>query len=215
MKASFWHQRWQAGEIGFHQSAVNPLLAAHIGHLGLEQGARIFLPLCGKTHDIAWLLEQGYSVAGAELSELAVKALFESLALSAEVSRHGALLCYRAEGLDIFVGDIFDLGADTLGPVDGVYDRAALVALPEDMRSRYTAHLLGIAVAAPQLLITYEYDQQAMSGPPFSVMEAEVRRHYAASYHMQALVQQPVAGGLKGKVASSETLWLLKKKDRA
>ena len=80
---------------------------------------------------------------------------------------------YSADGIDIFAGDIFEITADVLGPVDAVYDRAALVALPEGMRRRYAAHLAGITAVAPQLLVTFEYDQAEMDGPPFSITEEE------------------------------------------
>ncbi|MGZ8252407.1 MAG: thiopurine S-methyltransferase, partial [Methylophilaceae bacterium] len=71
MEASFWHNKWQRGEIAFHQSDANPLLVAHFEALNLPKGSRVFLPLCGKTLDIAWLLAGGYRVVGAELSEIA------------------------------------------------------------------------------------------------------------------------------------------------
>ena len=53
MEASYWQQRWEINQIGFHGDEVNPLLVSHIGALGLDKGARLFLPLCGKTLDIA------------------------------------------------------------------------------------------------------------------------------------------------------------------
>lgn len=211
MEASFWHRKWEKGEIAFHEGEANRFLTEHFGKLHLAQGARIFLPLCGKTRDIAWLLSRGCRVKGAELSALAVKELFEDLGLVPDVSGVGALTLYRAENIDIFVGDIFDVSAEVLGHVDAIYDRAALVALPLEMRKRYAAHLVEISHAAPQLLITYEYDQQQMAGPPFSVSADEVGRHYASGYHLQAIETRAVTGGLKGKVASTETAWVLRK----
>lgn len=198
MEADFWHTRWENMQIGFHEGEVNRMLAAHLGALDLAPGARIFLPLCGKTRDIAWLLAQGYRVAGAELSEIAVRQLFEELGVAPETTDHGALRRYSAPGLDVFVGDIFDLTADLLGPVDAVYDRAALVALPATMRGRYTAHIATITAHAPQLLVTFEYDQSIMAGPPFSLSEAEVRARYGTYYAVIPLASLEVPGGLKG-----------------
>jgi thiopurine S-methyltransferase len=210
MEANFWHERWARHEIAFHEPEFNVLLTTHFHQLALPQGSRIFVPLCGKTLDIAWLLRSGYQVVGAELSELAVIELFEELAVEPTVTHAGRLKRYEAPGLNIHVGDIFDVTAAMLGNVDGIYDRAALVALPADMRKRYARHLLALTHAAPQLLICFEYDQQQMDGPPFSVTPAEVKALYDASYDLAIAATRPVAGGLKGKCKAEETVWLLK-----
>ena len=211
MEASFWHEKWKRGEINFHQSEANPLLTAHFEKLNLAKGSRVFLPLSGKTRDIAWLLANGYRVAGAELSGQAIDELFKELGLAPNISKVGNLTRYRADDIDIWVGDIFDVSAEYLGPINAIYDRAALVALPADMRKQYAAHLMQITGAAPQLLISYEYDQSQIDGPPFSVNENEVRQHYGAVYQLKSVERKDVAGGLKGKVASTENAWLLQK----
>ena len=101
MEANFWHQKWENNQIGFHESEANALLVDHFGSLGLAQDDRIFLPLCGKTRDIAWLLDKGYRVVGAELSEIAIKQLFEDLDATPEVNEVGELKHYHAEGIAI------------------------------------------------------------------------------------------------------------------
>jgi len=209
MEPNFWHERWERREIGFHEGEANTALVAHFGALGLAPGARILVPLCGKTRDIAWLLDQGHRIAGVELSPLAIGELFAELGLTPTITADGPLARYRADDLDIWVGDLFDLTSERLGTVDAIYDRAALVALPESMRSRYTAHLMAITQAAPQLLMTYEYDQQVYNGPPFSVREAELQEHYEGAYHLQLLARQPVERGLKGQTPASAATWLL------
>ncbi|MGZ5052641.1 MAG: thiopurine S-methyltransferase [Methylobacter sp.] len=208
MEASFWHQKWERGEIAFHASEANPFLVEHFEKLNQAKGSRVFLPLCGKTRDIAWLLGSGYRVVGAELSELAVNELFKELALEPQITETGKLIRYSAKDIDILVGDIFDVSAEDVGPISAIYDRAALVALPSGMRERYTSHLMNITGAAPQLLIAYEYDQQLMDGPPFSVSENEVKQHYGAAYQLRSVETKSVPGGLKGKAASTETVWL-------
>ena len=210
MDAKFWHDRWQEGRLGFHEGKVNRMLEAHFDALELTQGQRVFLPLCGKAIDIPWLLSKGYSVAGAELSEIAVRDLFAEMGVVPEVTDTGRHRRYAAEGIDIFVGDIFDLSASVLGQVDAVYDRAALVALPKDMRARYAAHLAGITECAPQLLVTFEYDQSAMAGPPFSISEQEVARCHGERFTINLLTDQDVPGGLKGVVAAREKALLLR-----
>jgi thiopurine S-methyltransferase len=211
MEANFWHQKWEKGEIGFHRSEVNTLLIENVGKLNLAKGSRIFLPLCGKTLDCSWLLASGYRVVGAELSEVAIRELFKELGVEPIISKIGNLELYTAKNIEIFVGNIFDVTAQLLGQVDAVYDRAALVALPLNMREKYTSHLIKITDIAPQLLITYEYNQQLIDGPPFSITEEEVKHHYANTYELKSVAHKEIVGGLRGNVASSENVYLLQK----
>ena len=212
MDPSFWHQRWEKNEIGFHEGKPNPLLVEHFHELSIAKGRRIFVPLCGKTRDISWLLSRGYRVAGAELSQLAIEQLFIELGMQPEIEAVGNVEQWSANNIDIFIGDIFAVSGKVLGPVDAVYDRAALVAFPKDMRNRYAAHLTEMTGKAPQLLICYGYDQTLMDGPPFSVSHQEVHRHYATMYNLTLLSSTEVAGGLKGKGPAKENIWLLKRK---
>jgi thiopurine S-methyltransferase len=212
MDAGFWHQRWEKNEIAFHESKANPLLVKHFNELSLAKGRRIFVPLCGKTLDISWLLSKGYRVAAAELSQIAIEQLFMELGVQPETSTVGEVEQWSANNLDIFVGDVFALSRKVLGPVDGIYDRAALVAFSEEMRKRYTAHLMETTGQAPQLLICYDYDQSLMEGPPFSVSNDEVKRHYAVNYDVTLIASTDVSGGLKGKCPAKENVWRINKK---
>ncbi len=209
MDVNFWLQRWELNQIAFHESAANPLLLKHFQALQLTSGSRVFLPLCGKSLDIAWLLSKGYRVAGAELSKNAVEQLFADLGVVPVISQENELARYSSDNIDIFVGDIFALDSEILGPIDAIYDRAALVALPADMRVRYSAHLITLSHNAAQLLLSYAYDQRLMDGPPFSVTQDEVHQHYGVSYELQRLASIDVEGGLKGKCAAVESVWLL------
>ena len=212
MESIFWHKRWEENEIGWHQAETNPLLAEFINELSLVKGSRIFIPLCGKTHDIAYLLSKGYRIAGAELNKPAVEQLFIELGIEPNISKIENIDRYSAENIDIFVGDIFELSRETLGSVDAIYDRAALVALPDEMRTKYRSHLLKITDVSPQLLITFEYDQNLMPGPPFSISESDVKQYYESSYKLRMLKKVDVPGGLKGKCDASESIWLLSDK---
>lgn len=212
MEASFWHNRWQTNQTGWHERDVNPLLIAHFPSLHVPPGGRVFVPFCGKSLDLGWLLSQGYTVAGAELSELAVTQLFAELGMEPSISEVGKHKHFCGEKIDIFVGDLFDLSRETLGPVDAVYDRAALVALPEAMRMQYTAHLKTLTALAPQLVIGYEYDQTIVAGPPFSVTPDELHRHYGDCYTLTPLTRVELPNGLKGKCPATEHIWRLEKR---
>ncbi len=209
MEAEFWQQKWEKNEIGFHEGAFNSRLVKHWHKLALEEGSRVLVPLCGKTNDIAWLLSQGYYVVGVELVESAVEQLFKALGVMPDITDFGNLKRYSADYIDIFVGDIFALTSEPLGSINAIYDRAALVALPADMRNRYTKHLVNITVNKPQLLITFEYDQTLIQGPPFSVSNEEVKLHYKDHYHLTLLQSEVLEGGLKGKYPAIENIWLL------
>jgi thiopurine S-methyltransferase len=99
-----------------------------------------------------------------------------------------------------------------IGVVEGIYDRAALVALPSNLRDRYASHVNEITNGAPQLLICFEYDQTVMQGPPFSIDKQELTRVYGARYDITILASALVVGGLKGICPAQETAWLLRKR---
>lgn len=211
MNESYWRQRWQTRNIAFHQKDTNPLLAEHFEALSLTGGDRVFVPLCGKALDLQWLLSQGYRVAGVELVETAVEQFFEEIEVEPSVSVDGKMHRYSAENIDLFAGDFFELSGERLGPVNAVYDRAALVALPEEMRIRYAAHLKAITDRAPQFLVTYRYDQSQLDGPPFSISAEEVDRHYGDVYDVKRQASVEVPGGLKGVCPASEEAWVLQR----
>lgn len=209
MDSSFWLQKWEKNDIAFHENEFNPALAKYFKKLSLAKASRVFLPLCGKSMDISWLLANGYRVVGSELSKIAVEQLFLNLAMEPQISAVGKVKHYSAKNIDIFLGDIFNLSSKILGPVDAIYDRAALVALPEKMRNQYTAHLMEITNKAPQLLLSYEYDQVLMPGPPFSVSQLEINKHYRDSYALMLIESTDISGGLKGKCSAKENVWIL------
>ncbi len=214
MEHSFWHSKWQKNEIGFHEPEGNALLVKYASFLFGDDSPstslkRIFVPLCGKTRDIDWLLAQGCEVVGAELSEVAIIQLFEELGVEPTVTTTSNGKIYAKDGLTIYVGDIFKLTSSDLGDVTGIYDRAALVALPSPLREQYATHLMAITQCAPQLIISFEYDQNEMAGPPFSVNEKTVDALYSADYNIQRLERSVLEGGLKGKVDADNLVFQL------
>ncbi|MGH1405247.1 MAG: thiopurine S-methyltransferase [Rhodomicrobiaceae bacterium] len=210
MDENFWHERWKNNEIPFHESVANKHLVNNFDKLQINEKSRIFIPLCGKTLDIGWLLSRGYRVVGAELSEFAITELFKQLEVTPVIKDTGSLKCYSAANLDIFVGNIFELKIEEIGLVDAIYDRGAYVALPEEIRSQYSQHMKNITKNAPQLLIAYEYNQDLMKGPPFSIPPTELEINYNDTYKITNLNSQDVEGGLKGICAAKENVWLLK-----
>jgi thiopurine S-methyltransferase len=188
MDQQFWHERWQRNEIGFHQQEINAHLQDFWAKLAVPAGGQVFVPLCGKSRDLLWLRARGHAVLGIEISPIAVRDFFAENALTPQVTRHGAFESYAADGLVVLCGDFFELTAQDLQAVAGVYDRASLIALPPTLRPRYAAQLATILPAqARVLLVTMEYPQAEMSGPPFSVSEDEVRRLYEPRFQVTRL----------------------------
>lgn len=182
MEPDFWHERWKQNQIGFHQGQVNPYLHQHWASLGVPAPARVLVPLCGKSLDLLWLREQGYVVEGVELSELAIRAFLEENAIEATQRRQGDFQVWESDGLRLWCGDFFALEVDMLGSVQAVYDRAALIALPAPMRRQYVDHLQLLVGSVPHFLVTLEYPQAKMDGPPFSVNQDEVHELFAPHY---------------------------------
>ncbi len=210
MKPEFWHRKWESKQIGFHEPAGNALLIKWFDELKLNSDQRVFVPLCGKTLDIACFLSQGCRVAGAELSEIAIQELFDDLKISPVVTEIGALKTYSGPNIDIFVGDFFQLTGEMLGEVEVVYDRAALVAMPDSMRRGYCEQLTKVTNRAPQLLISFEYDQELMNGPPFSVTGDEITSLYGEVYQVKCLESVEIPRGFKTLNSAQERIWILR-----
>ncbi len=178
MEPSFWIERWAEGRIGFHEGRPNAYLERHVERLGVAR--RVLVPLCGKAVDLAYLASRGHEVVGVELVEDAVRAFFDEQGVTPTVQRRGELTEYAAGALRVLAGDFFATDPGLLGPLDAWYDRAALIALPPDLRARYVAHLDDLlAPGAPGLLVTLEYPPGAIEGPPFAVLADEVRALHA------------------------------------
>jgi len=176
MDPEFWRARWAEKQIGFHEGKTNHFLGQHGGRLT----GRVLVPLCGKSADLAYLASKGHEVVGIELVETAVAEFFTEHDILPTVTRTAEFAVYVAGGITVIAGDYFAVTRQLVGLVDSIYDRAAMVALPPDARRAYVHHLRQLTPHAQSLLlVTVDYPQELMSGPPFSVPESEVRAQYA------------------------------------
>lgn len=190
MKKDFWLQRWAREETGFHEQEVNAYLIRFWHELHLAHDSAVFVPLCGKSADLQWLREQGHAVFGIELSGIAVQAFFTDNGYLPNVQYSEKFERYEANNIRILCGDFFDLGRDDMAGVKAVYDRAAMVALSPEMRERYVKHLLDILPPAAQiLLVTFDYPQAEMQGPPFALPSTEVEALYRDHAEIRLLAQ--------------------------
>ena len=213
MNAEFWRDKWQKSEIGFHLSEVHPLLRRH--GVALSGKRRVFVPLCGKSLDMLYLRELGCEVGGIELSPIAVEQFFTEHGMTPVRSQLGDLQCFEAEGIKLFQGDFFALRPEDLGEVDAVYDRAALIAMPPDMQTRYAQQLMALIPAhASILLITLGYDQSEMKGPPFSTLPEQVADLFSERFSFEEVESLDVLAGnpalqSRGLTSLTESVWRL------
>ncbi|GAB1595768.1 thiopurine S-methyltransferase [Lysobacter claricitrinus] len=206
MDAGFWHSRWHEGRIGFHQDRPTPLMLKHWPALGVKAGARVFVPLCGKSLDLAWFASQGLRVLGVELSSRAIEQFFDEHGLTPEIatSRYGQH--YRTQDIEIICGDAFALDEDALRDCDAVFDRAALIALPATMRESYVRELYArLPARCRGLVITLEYPQHEKAGPPFSVEENEVLALYGRDWGVDLLERRDILDSQPAFVAEGVT----------
>jgi thiopurine S-methyltransferase len=216
MEADFWLDHWRRNQIGFHQNTFNRHLVKHWRALGVRPGARIFVPLCGKSRDLIWLSEQGYSVVGCEISGIAVESFFSEAGLEPQQTTDGPFQRWSANSVEILLGDFFSLSRNCVGWFDAVYDRASLVALPQTMRPKYARTMTGLAPPdTPMLLITVEYPQHERHGPPFSVPESEVRDLFGGMADIELLESAPDPGaGESGPSGFTEQVYRLRMVNR-
>jgi thiopurine S-methyltransferase len=192
MDADFWHERWRNDQIAFHQHDFNHHLVKHWQELGAEPGDRVFVPLCGKSRDLIWLAERGHAVLGCEISEIAVESFFNETGLAPKRTINGSVECWRARSIEILLGDFFSLSRELIGEFGAVYDRASLIAFPETMRPKYVRALAELTKPGTLiLLITLEYPQHEMDGPPFSVPEPEIRDLFSGVAEVELLEWVP------------------------
>jgi len=183
-----WLDRWQEDRIGFHEANVNRHLQNWFPRIAPAPGSGVFLPLCGKAVDIHWIAGQGFEVVGIELSSIAIEAFFAENSLDFECVETDRFVEYKSSNITLLQGDFFDLKQDDLSNCQLVYDRAALIALERHDRPRYYDHMLSILPAGcDMLLISLEYDQTEMQGPPFSVPVEEIIQRYRDTFSIHRL----------------------------
>jgi len=198
MDPEFWHQRWRERQIGFHQSSPHPFLERWWPTLAVAPGARVYVPLCGKSLDMVWLAVRGYAVVGSEISSLAVADFFgeqQHQHIDVVLESRGPFSVHRAGRYELLQGDALQLTPELLGPVQAAYDRAALVALPPAMRETYADSFATLMPSGSRtLLVAFEYAQQVKAGPPFSVTPDEVVTLYDGLFKVDELERVDIIG---------------------
>lgn len=192
MNHSFWESAWAEGRTHFHRATPHDMLVRYFPPNRSTHQPTVLVPLCGKTTDMDWLRQQGAYVIGIELVESAVQAFFiDHQYPEPRVHSQNGFTVYSTDNLEIWCGDFFNYYPTR--PIDIVYDRAAIVALPSDLRERYATTLTQwLPPASTLLMVTFDYPQQSMSGPPFSVSESEIQRLFGDAWGIKLLEIAPL-----------------------
>ena len=184
---TFWHNRWQTQQIGWHRDAYNDLLTKHWRSIGSNKGDRVLVPLCGKSLDMLWFASQGHSVVGLEMVEEAIQAFFEENKLDVVCDTVNDQIHHTSEPFTIIEGDIFNLKAG-LNQADAWYDRAAMIAIPPTKREAYVEQIRQLTKPnAVGLLITFAYPKEEMEGPPFSLTDNDVEELFSDGFELECL----------------------------
>ncbi|MEI8611912.1 thiopurine S-methyltransferase [Enterovibrio sp. Hal110] len=212
MDQEFWHGRWAENRIGFHLTETNPLLVKYWPALSPTRDQSVLVPMCGKSVDLSWLASNHNNVVGVELSDIAVRGFFaEHLYTPLVTQISGSHKLYEFDELSVYSGDFFTAPLSTY-PL--IYDRAALIAMPESLREQYVSHLLSLLASGGKiLLVTLDYPQDEMSGPPFSVNADAVKALFEGCnvtfLNRDNEASRPPSG--KGASYFAEEVWLIEK----
>lgn len=196
MDKNYWLGRWARGETGWHQAEVEPALVSGFSKLG---PTRVLVPLCGKSLDLGWLASRGHEVVGVELSELSCQMFFEESGIAVEKRVLGPFTLFDGGAIRILNGDFFELRPEDLGRIGALYDRAALIALPPPLRSRYASKIAELVRSCSRpgdftmLQVVLERTPHDTAGPPFSVPASELRALYGADFEITPLSRETVA----------------------
>ena len=175
-----WESRWQEERIGFHLKEVNPYLMRFSDQLLRQNPDRVFVPLCGKTLDLCWLATKTKKVIGVELVSKAVLDFFAENNIDYLSQHDETLQKFSSKSIDIYLGDFFDLNPEQTSSFKAIYDCASIVAIEQPERREYVNHLISFLDTAGRiLLITLEYNQNQMEGPPYSVPAEEIESLFA------------------------------------
>ena len=217
MQKDFWLERWQQNQIGFHQEEGNPALREFAGELEIVPGDLVIVPLCGKSRDLEWLQQQGYRVLGVELSTIAANDFFVEHGKEVSITSRDKFQSYRSGDIEILCGDYFDLDAEMFTEVRAIFDRAALIAMPPEMRPAYAEKIAGLLLPGTRiLLVTMEYPGNQMQGPPFSVPEGNVQNLYGKNFSISVLQENDILAREprfreRGLTSMVEKIYLLQK----
>jgi thiopurine S-methyltransferase len=153
----------------------------------------IFVPLCGKTIDMAYLathpgVKEVVGVDGIREALVEFAQEHDDLDIQ-QVDSIPAFEKYQGKNISLLKGNFFDLLKDEVvqgmltGQFDGILDRASMVAIDPSLRESYV-NILGKLLKPGGCILLITFDRRVgtpegrNAGPPFSVDDEEVQRLY-------------------------------------
>lgn len=204
MELSYWQSRWDKGNIGFHMPGGYPALSGNWQSLPIPESPRVLVPLCGKSEDLDFLTRNASHVTGVEISETAVRSFFDERGIVPRESRSHGFSIFSHSNLELWSGDFFRFPETHSGKFDLIYDKAALIALPVGARARYAAKIVALSQKHTRpycLLHHFEYNQEEMNGPPFSVPLTEIDSLFGSLFSITILEEDET------EAANFEKFW--------
>ena len=193
MEHADWLERWRERRTPFHMDRINPWLVRFAQRLDLGAQRRVLVPLCGKSLDLQYLARQGGSITGVDLAEEALRQFLEGQQREAVCQVRGDAIFLLAEPFTLVAADILTLTPEQIGRFDAIWDRAALVALPQASHAPYIRTLMSVLQPGGRILMVgMEYDTALMDGPPFSVSAQEIRELLGEVGQVELLARQEV-----------------------
>ena len=186
-----WTQAWDKGTIGWHKDKVDAILQKYLKQLcGDKESISILVTLCGKSLDLPWLADQGHSVVGCELAELAGKQLFEENNIPFSVTAIDDFKVFSAtdKKLKFYAGDFFKVSASLVGTFDVIWDHNAFGAVSPSDRSCYIELLSSLLLPGGKILLSnWEYDQSKRNIAPYSLNSEQIKEYFGAQFEVKLL----------------------------
>ncbi|XP_071835510.1 probable thiopurine S-methyltransferase isoform X1 [Apostichopus japonicus] len=189
-----WVNIWKKGKTKFHKKDVHSIIKTYLPRLiEGKKNPTFLLPLCGKSVDMKWLLDQGLNVSGCEIAEEGVEQFFQENNIDFTVESLGGKIegkLYKGKKLPvtIYVCDFFELPSVTSCRYDCVWDRGSLAAINTKDRSRYCNVMKKLLKADGRwLLDVFELDHVKFAGPPFNQDTEELRQLIGIQYDFEQL----------------------------
>ncbi|MRX28461.1 thiopurine S-methyltransferase [Kangiella sp. HZ709] len=180
MDYHFWDTCWQRASQPFHLSEAHPFLRRYL-YL-LDNKEKLLLPLSGKSVDPIFLAQNNIHSTSIEFNPSAIDNFIIDSELSFKRKTFEQKKCYDFGDFDIWLADFFDIETKDIGKFSQVFDRAALVALPKELRDKYIKHLKSLLQPkATILMVTMDYEEGEMSGPPFYIAQNELTELFPES----------------------------------
>jgi thiopurine S-methyltransferase len=189
MEASFWIKSWELGGFytSFHRKDIHPYVLQYLQPEEIE-GKNILIPLCGKSVDMLYLAQYAQKVIGVELVEDAIIQFFKENNLPFQKLDN---VTYKSGNIMLMCCDFMTLTKNEIGKIDWIYDRASLVALPDDgLRKEYIKTIDRLSdIGTKSLIITLEYFP-LINSAPFTITPEEVDNYYGDN-HIIKHVESP------------------------